>query len=369
MRKNNTTELLQGIERKLQLLEESLNELKGLRALLSARIWDNKEKLDVLNLKLNQCASSKKVAIRCPASRHGEFGNAINGDYFLALDLMKGLLAQNYNAEILYRDDTNRASGSINLVMYGWQNKITKFNPGTLNLLYLYSHPTDWKIRELRKYDAICTASHKLYDKLKQKGINVYLVPQFTNPEKFYPEMDNACRNKVFIAGNKIRPSRAELFTFLANSGVELSVYGRFWGNLLGGYLKGEFLPNEQLYRYYSSADIVLNDTYPEMREYDIIPNRIYDVTACKGFVISDYIPAIERIYGDCIPMYRTKEECLELLNYYLAHPRVRRKKAEKAYQITLANFTADIIAEKFKRIITALVDSAQGSDTSGAVG
>ena len=43
----------------------------------------------------------------------------------------------------------------------------------------------DW-----RNYDVIAVASISFTKELNDNGINAVYVPQFTNPEKFYPEKD-----------------------------------------------------------------------------------------------------------------------------------------------------------------------------------
>ena len=136
----------------------------------------------------------------------------------------------------------------------------------------------------------------------------------------------------------------------------ELEVFGDNWENSLfgeyAGWWKARQIPNDQLKYFYSSADIVLNDTRPDMIEAGFISNRIFDATACKAFVISDYMPEIEEIYGDSVPMYRNAREFKQLIEYYLAHPEERRKKAEQAYQITRKRFAAGAVIGKMAEVL-----------------
>ena len=118
--------------------------------------------------------------------------------------------------------------------------------------------------------------------------------------------------------------------------------------------VKGNQIDNDELKYYYSSADIVLNDTRGDMIEAGFISNRIFDVTACGGFLISDYIEGIEEIYGDAIPMYKTEEEFVELINYYLSHPEERKIKAQKAHEITMKNFGS-------KEIVSRMIEIMKG--------
>ena len=91
----------------------------------------------------------------------------------------------------------------------------------------------------------------------------------------------------------------------------------------------------------------MLNDHRPDMKEFGFINNRVYDASASGALVISDYMPEIEAVYGNSIPMYKTEEELVELLTYYLTHEEERKEKANKAREITLKNFTNEIVARK----------------------
>ena len=110
---------------------------------------------------------------------------------------------------------------------------------------------------------------------------------------------------------------------------------------------KASYIPNNILNKYYSSAKIVLNDHRPDMKQYGFVNNRIYDATASGALVISDYIEEIENIYGNSIPMYKTKDELKELLIYYLTHEEERKALAQKARNITLKEYTHTTIAQK----------------------
>ncbi len=58
-------------------------------------------------------------------------------------------------------------------------------------------------------------------------------------------------------------------------------------------FVRGESIPNADLGRYYSSAAIVLNDHWDDMRAEGFISNRLYDALACGAFVISDHVEGI----------------------------------------------------------------------------
>ena len=139
---------------------------------------------------------------------------------------------------------------------------------------------------------------------------------------------------------------------------MPISIFGKYWSKYISDkkYIKGEYIDNNDLHKYYSNAEIVLNDTNDNMKREGFVSNRIHDVTACKAFVISDYLPEIEEMYGDAIPMYRNEKEFCQIVEYYLNHPEERRQKAEQAYKITLKYYTNIIFSKNLKKIISEYV-------------
>jgi len=63
----------------------------------------------------------------------------------------------------------------------------------------------------------------------------------------------------------------------------------------------------------YESAGAVLNDHWPAMRREGFISNRLYDVVAAGGRVISDDVEGIDEIFAGAVRMFRDDEELLRL--------------------------------------------------------
>jgi spore maturation protein CgeB len=201
---------------------------------------------------------------------------------------------------------------------------------------------------ELKLFDAVVVASSQVHNALKKIGIPSYYIPQFTDIDKFYYDPDDKLKSETLFVGTKYfdRPT----VPILLENNISVDVYGPDWN----GIEKGVSIDNRILRKYYSSAKIVLNDTRPDMKQLNFISNRIFDATACGSLVISDYVKEIEDVYGDSVPMWKTKEELIELVKYYLdpKNEAERIEKAKRAQEITLKNFTSDIAGKKFEEII-----------------
>ena len=292
------------------------------------------------------------------------------GDYFIANDLEKAFQELNLKTDIDYRTEYHRPhtpKEKLSIYMRGYTKFYAPFDQG-YNILYVYYPMAFDKLSpkkinkntlnkrppmpknanlddDFQNYDLIAVASLSYAKKLKNSGINAVYVPQFTNPDKFYPNFSEDLKTDILFVGSNWH-DRTSL-RYAIEAGFDVSVYGYNWTGYIPQELnKGTYIPNDILNKYYSSAKIVLNDHRPDMKAYGFINNRIYDATATGTLVISDYIKEIEDIYQGCVPTYKTKEELISLLNYYLTHEEERLQKAQCAKEITLKNFTHTQIAK-----------------------
>jgi len=290
-------------------------------------------------------------------------GRYNNGDYWIAKDLENGL--DKFFKQTITSFSISLISDIGNILLYirgGVPLLQSKITPDTVSIFYLlFPSFNDYtsvlpvetfinkNLAEMKNTDAVAVASEKIANILKTYGIDAYYVPQFTNTQKFYPDFQEDLQTDVLFVGNYL-PYRRAAFA-VHSAGLPITIYGNNWPD---GLAKADYIDNRILRKYYSSAKIVLNDTRDGMKQYGFIINRIFDVTATGTLMISDYMKEIEEVYGDCVPMWKTEEELVELVKYYLApeHEADRLAKAKCARDITLKNFTSDIAAQKFMQII-----------------
>ena len=122
-------------------------------------------------------------------------------------------------------------------------------------------------------------------------------------------------------------------------------------------YIKGDFIPNSELYKYYSSCKILLNDHWEDMRDWDFPSNRLFDALACGTFVISDKIPSAETLFEGNIVTYDDADDLNKKIEYYLTHEEERKEKAQKGMEIVLKNHTFD---NRVDTIINSLKDMSK---------
>lgn len=213
--------------------------------------------------------------------------------------------------------------------------------PGQLNVLWNISHPEKLSPGECDKYDLVFVASERWAQRLKTETTTpIVTLQQATDPKVFFPEQDPEHARDLVFVGNSRKVERRILRDLLPTT-HDLAVWGGDWENLIPNrYVAGEHLPNDQVRKAYSSAHIVLNDHWEDMRGHGFVSNRIYDALACGALVISDHLPELEQNFGDAVVTYRTPGELKRLVEHYLASPQEREQKGRRGRELVLEKHT-----------------------------
>jgi len=90
----------------------------------------------------------------------------------------------------------------------------------------------------------------------------------------------------------------------------------------------------------YSSAGIVLNDHWQDMREHGYISNRVYDALACGTLVLSDEVPGLAERFGDAVVCFSSPEQLHEQIDRLLADPQECRRRGELGRELVLERHT-----------------------------
>lgn len=154
----------------------------------------------------------------------------------------------------------------------------------------------------------------------------------------FYQFPEKARRNDKaalaqFYLGPKITElERTELLTSL---GSKFSV-DLFSGSKITDLpvrSRGRVKTHTEMPLVFHGSTINLNMTAKSIRSG--IPQRVWDVLGCGGFLISNYQAEIPEhfIPNEDIVLYSSEEELISLVEYYLAHPDLCREIAENGYQ------------------------------------
>ena len=331
--KNENTKLNIRLNNSKKIIEE----LENSKLILQKKLGDY-TKPKIIEKLINKDYSNLTVAIKSPHPK----GTTHWGDLFFSRALKKSFEKLGFNVIVQEREHWyDEEDEDISLVLRG----LVDYNPdySNINIMWNISHPEMISNEEYEKYDYVFISSKKYFNKIK-KEINTNMAPllQCTDPEVFYPEVDGNIKDEILFVG-VTRGVYREIIKDILKTDYPVSIYGMGWEKYVDGeYIKGQFIPNEELHKYYSSCKILLNDHWEDMRENDFPSNRLFDALACGTFVISDKIPSADTLFEGSIVTYEGVDDLNEKINYYLNHEEERTKIAEKGRKIVLEKHTFD---------------------------
>lgn len=228
---------------------------------------------------------------------------------------------------------------------------------GQWNLLWIISHPDRIDAGEYDDYDIIASASESHAAKLSTSlGRPVHFMPQATDSDTFMPgPPDVDFEAPVLYVGNARWPARRAP-RWLMRLERPFHLYGKNWDRQPEGrFVRGDYIDNRDLARAYRSASIVIADHHGSMRSNGFIANRIFDVLASGGFVLSDEVENLSTIFGDCIPTYADEHELEAQIRFLLADAGQRRRMARQGREITENGHTLDHRARQWLELLDAV--------------
>ena len=294
-----------------------------------------------------------KIALKRTRLKH------INGDYHFALGLKHAFERKGHSVIIQNLPEWNNGedlSCDIIIVLRGFQCYYPKKDH--LNILWNISHPDRVSIKEYNQYDYVLISSEEWTNQIRSKiSVPVEVMHQCTDPELFKPHQDQIEEfyHELLFVGNT-RGIFRQIIKDLLPTDKNLAVYGKGWSRYISPkYRKGMSISNHDLYKYYSSCEILLNDHYKDMRQKGFINNRIFDGLASEAFIISDDVHGIEKILEDTVVTYKTPQELKELIEYYLKRPDLRKSIAAKGGSIVKSEHTFAHRVDRFLQIFAEI--------------
>lgn len=239
------------------------------------------------------------------------------GDWHFAQSLAEALRRLGQDVVVDTREAVDRATAyldDVRLVIRGLD--VVQPDDGQVNLLWIISHPDDVTRDELQKCDAAFAASETWSRRVSSDwSVKVEPLLQCTDPQRFNPNVTQLPDPPAMLfVGNSRKVYRSSV-RFPVEAGLDLHVYGGGWEEFLPeGRLRGLSVPNQELPSYYRSAGVVLNDHWDDMRREGFISNRIFDVAASGGRIVSDYVPGAEELFGGLLRMWSRPDELIALL-------------------------------------------------------
>jgi spore maturation protein CgeB len=273
------------------------------------------------------------------------------GDYHFARALQRYLERAGHPTRVRFIGDwASVAASHDDATIHVFGNQVAHNRPSQVNVLWQISHPDLASAELYDTYDHAFVASDPFAARMAAcSQVPVEPLHQATDPERFHPDPTGPRHELLFVAN--YRPQRP-VVDWLLPTDHDLAIYGNRWDEhgLDAHHHRGSHIPNAELRRFYSSASIVLNDTWADMREAGFISNRIYDALASGAFVLSDDVQGLAEEFDDGVAIYHDADGLRAAVERYLGGPELRREVADRGRAAVLERHTferrvADILA------------------------
>jgi Glycosyltransferases involved in cell wall biogenesis len=242
------------------------------------------------------------------------------GDFHYAESLAEALQRQGHKVRIDFRNqwyDKPAHVDDVAIVLRGLE--AYKPRATQLNIFWGISHPDTVTPEEYDHYQGIFVASASYAELLKVLlDRPVGTLWQCTDTTRFFPPNPDTSHNLEFERGVFIGNSRKEyrqIVRWAVEAGLPLDVIGQDWEEYIPSEnILAQNASNRSLSSYYGTAAFVLNDHWQSMRDFGFVSNRIFDVLAAGGQLISDRLPSIESLFGNAVISVEGAEELRDVV-------------------------------------------------------
>lgn len=234
---------------------------------------------------------------------------------------------------------------------------------GRTNVLWVISHPRELQTDEFDGYDLVAVASESDRTRIASMiNAPVITLLQATMKSDYRPP--GSPDGSVIFVGNS-RGVRRRAVGWAIEQGLPLHVYGQGWDGLEGNNVQvfGPIDRGEVSDRF-NSASVVLGDHWDDMRELGYVSNRVFDVAAAGGLLISDRVDGIDRLLPG-VPTFESAEGLGQLVRKWLEVDRhTRQAHIEELQGTVLERHT---FARRVEQLFTGIREHVDGgSDLIG---
>lgn len=225
------------------------------------------------------------------------------GDLYFANGLADALRNQGQEVTVDYHDGHLHGKSYLDDILLDLRG-LDDVRPqkNKINIMWVISHPDKINKKTLDGFDIVFAAGSRwCAEKSREFDREIIYLPQCTDASVFKPqdEKDKNFLNKTIFIGNS-RLVYRKVVKDAISAKINVNIYGGNWEGIVEDkYIRADFIPNNQLPCVYSSARYVLNDHWDDMRRWGFISNRIFDVVASGGCVITDEIEGLYDIFDD----------------------------------------------------------------------
>lgn len=210
-------------------------------------------------------------------------------------------------------------------------------------------------------YDFFFSKDSFIVDFMRNKmGLNSYQLLEYFNPRiHLKPNMTKAEAEEetnidVLVFG-LFYPYRTALLKKLVDAGIKITMFGRkskYFPEDLNPYFNDGFIRGERKSKLVYGAKIVFNNFH--YAEVSSVNQKYFEINGIGGFQICDFKESLKD-YSPINPekyTFKTIEEAIDLIKYYLQNPEERHEIADRNYRHFNKYHTIDLRAQKILDII-----------------
>ncbi|MCL2651595.1 MAG: glycosyltransferase [Candidatus Azobacteroides sp.] len=223
--------------------------------------------------------------------------------------------------------------------------KVIQVNPDaltTFDMQQLFAAEYDVYFTKDPYIQRFMESNLKLNVKLYHEAFNrrVHIKPDIDKLE-----YENVLDMDVVVYGS-MYPYRNRMLRILADNDIDLTLFGNtnlpFYDPSLDQYNSGYYIAGETKAKILYGARIVLNNLH--YAEIESVNTRFFEANGSGAFQLSDYRPILK----DLLPIdpelvsFKSIDEAVGKIRYYLQHPEERVALAGKIYDHFINNYTYD---------------------------
>ena len=152
-------------------------------------------------------------------------------------------------------------------------------------------------------------------------------------------EHDESYNYDLAFIGNAIKePDLCVKFLSKPRKDLKYGIFGNGFNKVLS---------HEDSLKIYTASLANLSFTMKECFALDGLIARPFQISACKGLVISDKLPTLMEIFGDSMLYAENSIDILRHIEWLVDNSETRDKMREKAYQIVKENYNSEVSMRK----------------------
>jgi GT2 family glycosyltransferase/spore maturation protein CgeB len=284
---------------------------------------------DVLEDKLAGTGAFTEEPLRVGITLSKDDVNAGWGDYYTAHELGDALMKLGWDVVYLerYGDRWYQPDEVLDVVVSLLDSfDLHRFPQSAVTVAWVRSWTHRWVAHDwFDDYDLVLASSQASKDIVEAESSQVaHLFPLATNPERFARRRpDEAMRSNALFVGNYWHQPRDIIpALLLAGRQHDVRLHGANWEDVpeLATRTRGP-LDYEQLPLAYSSVNVVIDDTAGHTKPYGAVNSRVFDALATGTLVFTDNEAGAEEIFDGRLPVWRTPEDLLDLLEQVRRDP------------------------------------------------